>query len=245
MLDQVVVSVVNKVGVDVNTASAPLLTYVAGIGPSLAEKIVQYREENGPFTDRSTLKAVPGMGQKSFEQSAGFIRIRDGTNPLDATAIHPESYPIATKVLQEINLIADSDPAQRQSAILRFKEVTDLENLAKRLNTGLPTLTDILVELARPGRDPREDVPKPILRKDVLSLSDLNQGMVLKGTIRNVVDFGAFVDIGVKIDGLLHRSKINRRVTLTVGDIVDVVVISIDQERERIALDMEEPSNDR
>lgn len=245
MLDQVVASVVNNVGVDVNTASAPLLTYVAGIGPALAEKIVQYREENGAFTDRSALKAVPGMGQKSFEQAAGFIRIRDGKNSLDATAIHPESYPIATKVLEHIIFISESDPAERQNAILRFKETADLENLAKLMNTGVPTLIDILVELARPGRDPREDIPKPILRKDVLSMSDLTQGMVLKGTIRNVVDFGAFVDIGVKVDGLLHRSKISRGVKLTVGDILDVEVISIDQERERIALDMKEPSNDR
>jgi uncharacterized protein len=244
-LDQVVETVVNHVGVEVSTASAPLLTYVAGIGPTLAEKIVQYREENGPFSDRTALKAVPGMGPKSFEQSAGFLRIRDGINPLDATAIHPESYAIAEKVLMRIKAAFPSDTTDLQKTILRFKGETNLSTVAESLHAGLPTLEDILDELARPGRDPREDIPKPILRNNVLRISDLTQGMHLKGTIRNVVDFGAFVDIGVKVDGLLHRSKIRRGLILRVGDIIEVVIISIDQERERIALGMKETLNDR
>lgn len=244
-LDQVVETVVNRVGVEVNTASAPLLTYVAGIGPSLAEKIVQHREEHGPFRDRSALKAVPGMGPKSFEQSAGFLRIRDGTNHLDATAIHPESYKIAEQLLISIKGVYPTYAIDRLTTILRFKEETNLKILADSLNTGVPTLEDIFYELARPGRDPREDIPKPILRDDVLSMDDLSPGMTLRGTIRNVVDFGAFVDIGVKVDGLLHRSKIRRGLTLTVGDIIEVVIISVDQDRERISLDMKESLNDR
>jgi protein Tex len=174
-LDQVVETVVNRVGVEVNTASAPLLTYVAGIGPSLAEKIVQYREEHGPFRDRSALKAVPGMGPKSFEQSAGFLRIRDGINPLDATAIHPESYPVAEQLLISIQRAYPDYGSNRQSSILMFKEETNLTVLAESLNTGVPTLEDIFDELARPGRDPREDIPKPILRDDVLSMDDLSR----------------------------------------------------------------------
>lgn len=242
-LDRVVETVVNQVGVEVNTASAPLLTYVAGVGPALAEKIVQYREENGAFTERSALKVVPGMGPKSFEQSAGFLRIREGNNPLDATAIHPESYPIAKKILDQIERAYPPESSEIKEAISRFSETINIEKTANSLNTGVPTLKDILAELARPGRDPREDMPKPILRKDVLKMNDLTQGMLLKGTIRNVVDFGAFVDIGVKVDGLLHRSKIRRGLTLNVGEIIEVIIISIDPERERIALDMKEPLN--
>lgn len=243
-LDQVVETVVNAVGVDVNTASAPLLAYVAGIGPALAEKIIHYREDHGPFKNRLTLKDVPGMGPKSFEQSAGFLRIRDGENALDVTAIHPESYPIAMKVVEQIKSDQKPGSAHWQRAVYSFKERTNLAQLAITLNTGQLTLEDILDELARPGRDPREDLPKPILRKDVLSMGDLTQGMQLKGTIRNVVDFGAFVDIGVKIDGLLHSSKIKRGKNLSVGDIIDVTIISIDCDRERISLEMKENLDD-
>ncbi|MFA7408140.1 MAG: Tex family protein [Anaerolineaceae bacterium] len=239
-LDQVVESVVNAVGVEVNTASVALLSYVAGIGPVLAERIISYRDEHGPFQDRSALHAVPGMGPKSFEQSAGFLRIRNGENPLDATAIHPESYVVAEKVLQKIKQACVYDPENWQKTIQKFKETEDLEQLANELNTGLPTLLDILDELARPGRDPREDIPKPILRNDVLSISDLSQGMQLTGTIRNIVDFGAFVDLGVNIDGLLHRSKIQQGTNLAVGDIIEVKIISIDLERDRIGLEMKE-----
>lgn len=239
-LEQVVESVVNAVGVDVNTASAALLTHVAGIGPSLAEKIVQFREEKGKFATRSVIKDVPGMGPKTFEQSAGFLRIRNGKNPLDATAIHPESYPLASKLFERIGISQSDDSVQRIAAVKKFKEETDIPAMAKSLNTGIPTLEDVLDEIARPGRDPREDLPKPLLRKDVLSMEDLTQGMKLKGTIRNVVDFGAFVDIGVKTDGLLHRSKIKKGTHLQVGDIVDIIILSIDRERNRIALDMQE-----
>ena len=239
-LDQVVETVVNSVGVELNTASGALLTHIAGIGPSLADKIVQYREENGPFPSRREVTAVPGMGPKSYEQAAGFLRIRDGKNPLDSTAIHPESYAVAKQVLDRLNLPENASSTERVRIVDRFTEATNLKALAKDLNTGLPTLEDILKEIARPGRDPREDLPKPILRVDILKMDDLAPGMQLKGTIRNVVDFGAFVDIGVKTDGLLHRSQIPQHTHLQVGDIVDVVIQSIDKDRNRIALEMKE-----
>jgi protein Tex len=244
-LDQTVESVVNAVGADLNTASAQLLTYIAGIGPVLAEKIIDYRDKNGPFTDRMAINNVPGMGAKSYEQSAGFLRIRDGINPLDATAIHPESYSIAQCILDQVRQTGIGDALGNPAAIENFSVNTDLAALARSLNTGLATLEDILDEIARPGRDPRQDIPKPILRKDILSMDDLTQGMALKGTIRNVVDFGAFVDIGVKVDGLLHRSKIKSGTSLRVGDIIDVLVLSIDHERERIALELKETVHDR
>ncbi len=239
-LDQVVESVVNRVGVEVNTASAALLTYVAGIGPSLAEKIITYREENGPFENREQIKSISGLGPKTFEQAAGFLRILNGSNPLDATAIHPESYPVAIKILNKLKLPDNAKSDARINLTQHFVETHDLKQLAKELKTGLPTLEDILEEIARPGRDPREDLPKPLLRQDVLSMADLSPGMQLKGTIRNVVDFGAFVDIGVKTDGLLHRSKIPKSTSLTVGDIINVIILSIDPDRKRIGLDMKE-----
>ncbi len=242
-LDQVVETVVNSVGVELNTASSALLTHIAGIGPSLADKIVQYREENGPFPSRREVTAVPGMGPKSYEQAAGFLRIREGENPLDSTAIHPESYAVAKQVLDRLNLPEAASSSERVRIVDQFIETTDLKALAKDLNTGLPTLEDILKEIARPGRDPREDLPKPILRVDVLKMDDLAPGMQLKGTIRNVVDFGAFVDIGVKTDGLLHRSQIPQHAHLQVGDIVDVLIQSIDKDRNRIALEMKESSH--
>ncbi|MBG0771911.1 MAG: helix-hairpin-helix domain-containing protein, partial [Anaerolineaceae bacterium] len=239
-LDQVVESVVNAVGVELNTASGALLTHIVGIGPSLAEKIVQYREEKGPFQTREEVKSVPGMGPRSFEQAAGFLRIRDGKNPLDATAIHHESYGIAAKVLDNLKLPANASTTDRIGVVQKYIENTDIKTLAKSINAGVPTLTDILNEIARPGRDPREDLPRPILRVDVLKMDDLTPGMQLKGTIRNVVDFGAFVDIGVKTDGLLHRSRIPRQTQLQVGDIIDVIIQSIDKDRNRISLEMKE-----
>ncbi len=232
-LDDVVESVVNLVGVDVNTASPALLTHVAGIGPKLAENIVSYREANGRFPNRAALKEVSGLGPKAFEQSAGFLRVRDGDNPLDASAIHPESYGVATAVLKKAELKPHVPPAARATAL---KQLPPVAELAHQLNSGVPTLSDILEQLVRPGRDPREDLPKPILRSDVLSLSDLKPGMQLKGTVRNVVDFGAFIDIGVKQDGLLHRSQIPNGEALTVGDILTVAIQSIDAERGRIGL---------
>ncbi len=232
-LTGVVESVVNQVGVDVNTASPALLTYISGIGPKLAKSIVEYRDEHGRFHHREALKKVHGLGSKAFEQSAGFLRIRDGENPLDASAIHPESYGVATELLARVSLKPGSTPAQREQALAGLKPTPEL---AAELNTGLPTLQDIFQQLVRPGRDPREDLPLPILRSDVLSLDDLQPGMRLNGTVRNVVDFGAFIDIGVKQDGLLHRSQIPRRTTLGVGDIVEVAVLSVDKERNRIGL---------
>ena len=178
-------------------------------------------------------KKVSGLGAKAFEQSAGFLRVRDGQNPLDASAIHPESYGVATAVLQQARLNPSTPPTERATALEKLPPVPEL---ARQLKTGEPTLNDILEQLVRPGRDPREDLPKPILRSDILSLSDLKPGMQLKGTVRNVVDFGAFIDIGVKQDGLLHRSQIPRSETLSVGDILTVTVQSIDSERGRIGL---------
>ena len=235
-LDGVVESVVNRVGVDVNTASPALLTHVAGIGPKLATNIVAHRDTNGPFKSRAALRKVTGLGPKAFEQAAGFMRIQGGTEPLDASAIHPESYEIAKAVLSLAGLSEGSPLDNRVSALHALTAKMSLEALAKQLNCGMPTLRDILEQLVRPGRDPRTDTPLPILRSDVLKLEDLVTGMQLKGTVRNVVDFGAFVDLGVKQDGLLHRSQIPSGTVLKVGDIIDVEILKIENERGRIGL---------
>ena len=235
-LDGVVESVVNQVGVDVNTASPALLTHVAGIGPKLAENIVAYRESNGPFRSRPALRKVTGLGPKAFEQAAGFMRIQSGTNPLDASAIHPESYGIAEAVLALAGPSADFPLHVRKSALDILTAKTPIEKLAEGLNCGVPTLKDILEQLVRPGRDPRTDAPLPLLRADVLKVEDLVAGMQLKGTVRNVVDFGAFVDIGVKQDGLLHRTQIPTGTVLKVGDVINVEILKIESERGRIAL---------
>jgi uncharacterized protein len=235
-LDGVVESVVNQVGVDVNTASPALLTHVAGIGPKLAENIVAHRDANGPFKSRPALRKVTGLGPKAFEQAAGFMRIQDGKNPLDASAIHPESYGIAEAVLTLAGLSAGSALEARKSALEALTAKTPLEKLAEQLNCGVPTLKDILEQLVRPGRDPRTEAPLPILRSDVLKADDLVTGMQLKGTVRNVVDFGAFVDIGIKQDGLLHRTQIPTGTVLKVGDVIDVEILKIESERGRIGL---------
>ena len=235
-LDGVVESVVNSVGVDVNTASSALLTHVAGIGPKLANNIVTHRDANGPFKSRTALKKVAGLGPKAFEQAAGFMRIRGGANPLDESAIHPESYAIAESILARAALTVDSSIPDRIAALESLTAKTSLEELAKELNCGVPTLKDILEQLVRPGRDPRSDTPAPILRSDVLKAEDLLTGMQLKGTVRNVVDFGAFIDIGVKQDGLLHKSKIPNGTVLKVGDIINVEIQKIETERGRISL---------
>ncbi len=235
-LDGVVESVVNHVGVDLNTASPALLTHVAGVGPKLAASIVAYRDENGAFTSRADLRKVSGLGPKAFEQSAGFMRIRDGADPLDASAIHPESYPIAQAVLERAGLSAGSPPNERKPALESLTAKIPTDKLAAELGCGLPTLNDILEQLVRPGRDPRADTPAPILRSDVLKMEDLLTGMTLKGTVRNVVDFGAFVDIGVKQDGLLHKSQIPFGTVLKVGDILDLEILKIEPERGRISL---------
>lgn len=235
-LDAVVESVVNQVGVDLNTASPALLAYVAGIGPKVARSIVAYREDNGIFSSRAELKKVSGLGPKAFEQSAGFLRVRDGREPLDASAIHPESYAVARALLKMADLKPKSPSEARAEALGSLRKKKPLETLAAELDTGVPTLSDIFEQLVRPGRDPREDVEAPLLRSDVLSMEDLQPGMKLDGTVRNVVDFGAFVDIGVKQDGLLHISQIPRGTQLGAGDIIAVSILNVDQDRGRIGL---------
>lgn len=235
-LDGVVETVVNRVGVDLNTASAALLSHVAGIGPKLAERIVQHRDTSGAFNQREALKKVASLGPKAYEQAAGFLRIRGGKNPLDASAIHPESYAIAEAVMQRAGITLDTPAADRETALKTLRQRQPLDTLADEQRTGVPTLSDIFEQLARPGRDPREDLPAPLLRRDVLSMDALQAGMVLSGTVRNVVDFGAFVDIGVKQDGLLHRSQIPRGTVLSVGDVIEVEVVSVDTARGRIGL---------
>jgi len=235
-LDGVVESVVNQVGVDVNTASPALLTHVSGVGPKLAAGIVAYRDANGVFKSREELKKVSGLGPKAYEQSVGFMRVRDGKNPLDASAIHPESYPVALAVLERAGLTPASPLNERKPALDALTAKTSPEKLAAEIGCGLPTLRDILEQLVRPGRDPREETPAPILRSDVLKMEDLAVGFELKGTVRNVVDFGAFVDIGVKQDGLLHKSQIPFGTVLKVGDIIDVDIQKIEKERGRIGL---------
>ena len=240
-LANVVESVVNYVGVDVNTASPSLLQYVSGISMSVAKNIVKRREEAGRFMDRTELKEVPRLGVKTYEQSIGFLRIHDGKNPLDQTPIHPESYHIAEGLLHQLGLQADQIGTDACKEMLKK---VDVQKMAAELNCGVPTLKDIIEALLRPGRDPRDEMPKPLLRSDVLKLEDLHTGMHLKGTVRNVVDFGAFVDIGLKNDGLVHISRMseiyvrNPMDVVTVGDIVDVWVVDVDIERERVGLSM-------
>ncbi|MFO7447344.1 MAG: Tex family protein [Ignavibacteriaceae bacterium] len=242
-LDNVVESCVNYVGVDLNTASASLLTYVSGLNKRIAENIVKYREKNGRFKKREQLKDVTGIGEKAFEQSAGFLKIPNGENPLDNTFIHPESYEAAEKLLKQFNmpLAAIKDSGAMLSLIVSKKGT---KKLAEEIGIGEPTFIDIIENLKKPGRDPREEMPKPILRSDVLKMEDLQVGMKLKGTVRNVVDFGAFVDIGVKQDGLLHVSQIADRFiknpldVINVGDIIDVTITAIEPERGRISLSM-------
>jgi protein Tex len=244
-LAAVVESCVNYIGVDLNTASAALLSYVAGLNNKTAQAIITHRNENGPFRSRAALRKVKGLGPKTFEQCAGFLRIPDAADPLDRTAIHPESYAaaraLATRVaISELNLpeVATQIQAEIQGGTI------SLTTLASQLGVGEPTLRDILDDMAKPGRDPRDDAPAPILRADVLKMEDLKPGMQLKGTVRNVIDFGAFVDIGVKQDGLVHVSEMANRFVrnpldiVNVGDIVDVHVLSIDLQRGRIALSM-------
>ncbi len=233
-LDRVIETVVNRVGVDVNTASPALLAHVAGIGPKLADSIVAHRDEHGIFRDRNALKKVSGLGPKAFEQAAGFLRIRNGDNPLDASAIHPESYKITRQILKKAGLKLNTPLTERESALAPLRGTVTA--LATELGAGIPTVTDILEQLARPGRDPREDAPAPILRSDVMTMDDLHIGMRLAGTVRNVVDFGAFIDIGVKQDGLLHISQIPRGAMLNVGDIIDVEILKVEPERGRIGL---------
>lgn len=235
-LTDVVESVVNQVGVELNTASPALLAHISGIGPGLAERIVSYRDDIGLFSGRDELMDVPGMGEKTYQQAAGFLRIRESLNPIDDTAIHPESYPAALAVLDLAGIQAKEKPETRQTALVKLSQEKSAEDLALDLQIGVPTLIDIFKQLAQPGRDPRQDLPKPFLRVDVLTMDDLVQGMELQGTVQNVVEFGAFVDLGVKQDGLLHRTQIPVGLDLNLGDIIRVTIRNIDKDRGRISL---------
>ena len=241
-LDAVVEDSVNKVGVDLNTASAPLMEHISGINKTLAKNIVDYREANGRFNTRKELLKVAKLGPKAFEQCAGFMRINGGSNPLDATSVHPESYDIATALLSHIGYTTDDIASGRLKDL--SKAAGNIKKLAEELGTGTITLNDIIKELEKPARDPRDEMPKPILRGDVLEMKDLTEGMILKGTVRNVIDFGAFVDIGVHQDGLVHISEMSDKFikhpldVVSVGDIVQVKVIGIDLAKKRIQLSM-------
>lgn len=244
-LTGVVEDAVNKVGVDVNTATPSLLSYVSGLNKTISKNIVKYRDENGKLRNRKELLKVPKLGKVAFEQCAGFIRILDGDNPLEITAVHPESYIVAEKLLQNIgNKKEDIKDKEKLKQIKEKLSNVNIKELAVELQIGDMTLIDIIAELTKPGRDPREEMPKPILRKDVLKLEDLQEGMMLTGTVRNVIDFGVFVDIGVKHDGLVHISEMSNSYVknpsdiVSVGDIVKVKVIEIDKERQKVKLSM-------
>ena len=244
-LSGVVEDAVNKVGVDVNTATPSLLSYVAGINKSIANNIVKYRDENGKLKNRKELLKVSKLGKVAYEQCAGFIRIFDGENPLDTTAVHPESYEVTEKLLENLGYnkkdLKDKEKLEKLKDKLNY---INIPKIAKELDVGEMTLTDIVEELQKPGRDPREEMPKPVLRSDVLKLEDLKEGMILTGTVRNVIDFGAFVDIGVKHDGLVHISELSESYVknpsdiVSVGDVVKVKVIGIDRDRQKVKLSM-------
>ena len=241
-LTGVVEDSVNKVGVDLNTASASLLEYISGVSKAIAKNIVVYREENGRFTTRKELLKVAKLGPKAFEQCAGFMRITGGTNPLDATSVHPESYEAASRLLEKLGYSAEDIAGGKLAGLGR--QIKDYKKLAAELEIGEITLQDIVKELEKPARDPRDEMPKPILRTDVLDIKDLKEGMVLKGTVRNVIDFGAFVDIGVHQDGLVHISQMSEKFikhpleAVSVGDVVEVRVLGVDEKKNRISLYM-------
>lgn len=242
-LSGVVEDCVNKVGVDLNTASAPLLSYISGVSGTIAKNIVAYREENGKFESRADLLKVAKLGPKAYEQCAGFMRIADGKNPLDGTSVHPESYEAATKLLEKLGYSVEDIRGSKLAGL--GSAIQDYKKLAEELGIGAITLQDIVKELEKPARDPRDEMPKPILRTDVLEMKDLTEGMVLKGTVRNVIDFGVFVDIGVHQDGLVHISQLTDKKfvkhpleVVSVGDIVEVKVMSVDLRKKRIQLTM-------
>ena len=243
-LDGVVEACVNSVGVDLNTASVQLLSHVAGLGPAVAKNVVSYREENGKFQNRKELLKVAKLGPKAFEQCAGFLRIIDGKNALDNTGVHPESYAACEKLLKLCDLSQKDLNTEAIKNVSIKAEEKGLSELAEELGVGVPTLTDIIKELERPGRDPRDELPAPLLRTDIMSMEDLKSGMELTGTVRNVIDFGAFIDIGVHQDGLIHISQITNRFikhpseVLKVGDIVKVWVLGVDVAKKRISLTM-------
>ncbi len=237
----VVETAVNQVGVNVNTASPSLLQYVSGLSKTVANNIVKQRDENGRFMDRKELKKIPRLGSKTYEQAIGFLRITEGKNPLDKTSIHPESYKVTEQLIREVGGTIEDVGSP---ALIEKVRGINASQYAKELGVGEPTLKDILDALARPNRDPRDDLPRPVLKKGIMSLEDLTKGMELQGTVRNVVDFGAFVDIGVKEDGLVHISKMSNRYVkhpmeiVSVGDVVTVWVESVDHKKGRISLTM-------
>ena len=241
-LTGVVEDSVNKVGVDLNTASPSLLQYISGISKTIAKNIVSYRETEGRFTNRKQLLKVSKLGPKAYEQCAGFLRIVGGDNPLDNTGVHPESYTASKQLINEIGNTIEDLNSNKINGI--NSKINNVEGMADKLGVGVPTLRDIIKELEKPGRDPREEMPKPILRTDVLEMEDLQEGMVLKGTVRNVIDFGAFVDIGVHQDGLVHISEMADKYikhpleVVAVGDIINVRVMNVDLKKKRIALSM-------
>lgn len=244
-LTGVVEDAVNKVGVDVNTATPSLLSYVAGVNKTIANNIVKYRDENGKIKERKELLKVPKLGKVAFEQCAGFIRVPEGKNPLEVTGVHPESYEIAEKLLELIGYNKkDLNNKEKLKEIKEKLAYIKIDKTAKELEVGEMTLKDIVEELSKPGRDPREEMPKPVLRSDVLKFEDLREGQILTGTVRNVIDFGAFVDVGVKHDGLVHISEMSEKYVknpseiVSVGDIVKVKVIAIDMERQKVKLSM-------
>ncbi len=249
-LDFIVEDCVNSVGVDLNTASAPLLARVSGINGTIAKNIVAYREENGKFNSRSQLKKVPKLGPKAFEQCAGFLRVTDGKNALDATAVHPESYDAARQLLEQTGHDLTDITGHTLDDLPEQVAALGAEKLAEALAIGVPTLQDIVKELMKPGRDPRDELPKPMLRTDVLDMKDLKPGMELTGTVRNVIDFGAFVDIGVHQDGLVHISQMTNRFikhpseVVKVGEIVKVWILSVDEKKGRISLTMKQPKGE-
>jgi len=245
-LKNVVEDAVNSVGVDLNTASPSLLQYVSGINSAVAKSIVEYREENGKFKNRRELLKVKRLGEKVFTQCAGFLRVPESDNVLDNTSVHPESYDVAKKLLERLGYTVEDVKNRKLNSIDSFVSLIGLEKLAEELETGVPTLRDIINELKKPGRDPREDLPKPIFMSGVIEITDLKPGMILNGTVRNVADFGAFVDIGVHQDGLVHISQLADKFVkhpldvVKVGDIVKVKILDVDVERKRISLTMKE-----
>ena len=243
-LGGVVEDAVNSVGIDLNTASAPLLQYVSGVSSAVAKNIVAYREENGAFTDRSQLKKVPKLGPKAFQQCAGFLRIPDGTNILDNTSVHPESYEAAEKLLRLCGYTEEDVRSRKIDDINKKISKLDIDKVAETIGVGVPTLRDIAAELIKPGRDPRDDIEQPVLLSDVMSIDDLKPDMIMTGTVRNVIDFGAFVDIGVHQDGLVHISQLSDKYVshptdvVSVGDIVKVKILDVDKKKNRISLTM-------
>jgi len=245
-LDGVVEDCVNAVGVDANTASPSLLQRVAGLNGTTAKNIVKYREENGAFTTRKQLLKVPKLGPKAFEQCAGFLRVPESKSPLDNTGVHPESYKAAEALLSACGYTLNDVKSNSLTDLKNKAESIGLSALSETCGVGVPTLTDIIKELMKPGRDPRDELPAPILRTDVMEAKDLKPGMELQGTVRNVIDFGVFVDIGVHQDGLVHISRLPRRVKhpselLSVGDVITVWVVEVDEKKKRIGLTMKKP----